>query len=396
MSINDTPDVQLEGVQKPALMVGVAAAVVLAGFAFYDPRQFFRSYLFGYVFWMAFPLGSLALLMLHHLTGGGWGFVIRRLCEAGTRTFALMAVLFLPLVAGISRLYTQWTNPAWAAEAMQHAPFKAKWLSQPFFLTRAVIYFVIWIVLGYLLSKWSMEEDRTGDAGMHNRMEALSAPGLILYGLTATFSMIDWVMSLDPDWMSTMYGLIFVVVHVFTAMAFLIFVASRFAGHQPLATVATPSRFHDLGTLLFAFTMLWAYLSFSQFLIIWAGNVKAEITWYVHRGLGEWSWLAGVLLVLHFFVPFFILLNRTIKRRRDLMREVAVALIVISALDVFWIITPSFFPTAEMRATDVLAHVLALAAIGGFWVWAFAKQAQGRPLVPLHDPRMEGAVEHGA
>jgi hypothetical protein len=395
MSMSDIPDVQLERAKKPALVVGLGAAVLLAAMAFSDKDQFFRSYLFGYVFWMAFPLGSLALLMLHHLTGGGWGFVIRRLCEAGTRTFALMAVLFLPLAAGISRLYP-WTKAGWAEEAVKHAPFKATWLSQPFFLGRAVIYFVVWIGLGYLLSKWSLEEDETADAGMHNRMEALSAPGLILYGLTATFAVIDWVMSIDPDWMSTMYGLIFVVVHVFTAMAFLILMASRFADHEPLATVATPSRFHDLGTLLFAFTMLWAYLSFSQFLIIWAGNLKSEITWFVHRSMGEWSWLAGLLLLFHFFVPFFILLNRPIKRRKDLMAKVALALIVVSALDVFWIITPSFFPTAALRFTDVLAHLLALAAIGGLWLWAFAKQAQGRPLVPLHDPRMEEVVEHGA
>ena len=395
MSISDTPDVQLANAQKPALIVGVAGAVLLAALAFSDRDQFFRSYLYAYVFWLAFPMGSLALLMLHHLTGGGWGFVIRRLCEAGARTFVVMAVLFLPLLAGSSRLY-KWTQAGWAAETAKHAPFKAIWLSQPFFLARAVIYFAVWIGLGYLLSKWSQEEDQTGDAGMHNRMEALSAPGLILYGLTATFSMIDWVMSLDPDWMSTMYGLIFVVVHVFTALAFLIFMANRFAGHEPLAKIATPSRFHDLGTLLFAFTMLWAYLSFSQFLIIWAGNLKSEISWYVHRGLGEWSVLAGLLLALHFFVPFFILLNRSIKRRKDLMAEVAVALILVSALDVLWIVTPSFFPTAALSAMDVLAQVLALVAIGGLWVWAFAKQAQGRPLVPLHDPRMEEAIEHGA
>jgi hypothetical protein len=306
-----------------------------------------------------------------------------------------MAVLFLPLVVGIPRLY-KWTHAGWAAETAKHAPFKATYLSQPFFLLRAVIYFLVWIGLGYLLSKWSLEEDETGDAGLHNRMEALSAPGLILYGLTATFSVIDWVMSLDPDWMSTMYGLIFVVVHVFTAMAFLIFMANRFAEHEPLARVATRSRFHDLGTLLFAFTMLWAYLAFSQFLIIWAGNLKAEITWYVHRVMGEWAWLAAALLLLHFVVPFFILLIRAIKRRKELMGEVAAALIIISALDVFWIVTPSFFPTANLSALDVLAHVLALAAIGGLWLWAFAKQAQGRPLVPLHDPRMEEAVEHGA
>ena len=391
MSVTETPDVQLGKLERPALAVGAGAALLLAVLGMRDADQFFRSYLFGYVFWIGFPLGSLALLMLHHLTGGGWGFVIRRLCEASSRTFLLMALLFLPLFFGISRLYV-WTQPGWAKEA--HSPFKAMYLMPGFFRGRAAVYFAVWILLGYLLSKWSLEQDQTGDEGMHRRMEALSAPGLILYGLTVTFAVVDWVMSLEPQWTSTMYGLIFIVIQVFTALAFVIVVAGRFSEHEPLAAVASPSRFHDLGTLLFTFTMLWAYLSFSQFLIIWAGNLKSEITWYLHRGMGEWAGVAAFLIVFHFFVPFFILLNRPVKRRKHALGVVAGAMILISAVDVFWLIVPAFFPTTPtVHLTDLLAAV----AIGGFWLWAFSREVRGRPLVPLRDSNMEeAAVEHGA
>ena len=390
MSMSDAPDVQLERAGKRGLLVGLIGAAGLVGVAMHNPDEFYRSYLFAYVFWISFPLGSLALLMLHHLTGGGWGFVIRRLCEAGARTFWLMAALFLPVVAGMPRLFVwmQWTS---AAEA--HSPFKFAYLRQPFFLGRAVFYFAVWMLLGYLLSKWSMEEDVTGDPGLHRKMEALSAPGLILFGFTSTFAVLDWSMSLEPFWSSTIYGMVYIVIQVFTALAFLIFLARRFSEHEPLAAVATPSRFHDLGTLLFAFTMLWAYLAFSQFLIIWAGNLRAEIPWYVHRGTGEWASVAVFLLVFHFFVPFFVLLNRPLKRRKAILGRVALAMIFVSAVDVFWLIMPAFHPTAPaIHPGDLLAPV----AIGGLWIWAFAKQARGRALVPLKDVRLEAAVEHGA
>ena len=385
-------ELELERLSKPALGVGVAGALGLAAFGLLgDSTQFFRSYLFGFVFWLGVPLGCLAILMLHHLTGGGWGFVIRRLCEAGTRTFALMAALFLPLFFGMTRpgLY-EWTRDGWAQEA--HSAFKAAYLTPGFFRVRAVFYFALWTLLGYLLSKWSLEEDGSGDPVWHRKMEALSAPGLVLFGFTSTFASVDWVMSLEPRWASTMYGLIFLIVQVLTALAFVIVMARVFAHHQPLAAVASPSRFHDLGTLLFTFTMLWAYLSFSQFLIIWAGNLRSEIPWYIKRGTGEWGGLAIFLLLFHFALPFFILLNRPVKRNKQTLAIISGAFLVISAVDVFWLIMPAFFPDSlSIHLTDLIA----LAGIGGIWLWAYARELRGRPLAPLADPRMEAAVEHG-
>jgi len=389
MSEPETFDVELGRVQKPALITGIAGAVVLAGLAVMDPPQFYRSYLLGYMFWIGLPLGSMALLMLHHLTGGGWGFVIRRLCEASSRTFLLMAVLFLPIVLGIRPLY-EWARPEWSA--IPHSSFNAMYLSRGAFLVRAVVYFGVWILMGALLSRWSLEEDRTHDAVMHQKMENLSAPGLVIYGFTVTFASIDWVMSLEPKWISSIYGMIFVVIQVLSAMAFLILVARQLADREPLASVATPSRFHDLGTLLFAFVMLWAYLSFSQFLIIWSGNLKLEIPWYLVRLTGSWAGIALFLIVFHFAFPFLLLLNRPLKRQKRGLSLVAGGLLLISVVDVYWLVVPAFFPKGP---SVHLADVAALAAIGGLWVWAFAGQLRGKALVPSGDARLEVVPEHG-
>ncbi len=389
MSDETTLTPQLEDFRQRALAVGVAGLLLCLFGAWRDPVQFFRSYLLGYMFWICFPLGCTALVMLHHLTGGAWGYLIRRLLESGTRTFLLMAVLFLPLVAGISRLYI-WAQPdAVAADSMlQHKHF---YLNTPFFLGRAAFYFAVWIGLAFLLNKWSSEQDRTGEPGLSDRLEAFSAPGLILYGLTATFSAVDWVMSLEPHWFSTIYGLIFLVIQVLSALALSIVIARLLAEREPLSQVASPANFHDLGTLLFAFVMLWGYLSFAQFLIIWSGNLKAEIPWYTSRIAGGWSALAMFLIVFHFAIPFFVLLSRGVKRRARVLAVVAGALIVVSLADIFWLMVPGF------GMEGLRPHWMDLAAplgIGGIWMAAFLAQLKKHPLVPLHDPRMEGVHAH--
>ena len=389
VSETDNFDLEIAGVQRPALIVGAVGAALLALTAVRDPSQFFRSYLLGYVFWIGVPLGSLGLLMLHHLTGGGWGFVIRRVCEASTRTFLLMAVLFVPVIVGMPKLYA-WAQPEWASEV--HSGLKAVYLTRNFFLIRALFYFATWTLLSTLLSRWSQEEDSTHSPSEHGRMENLSAPGLLLYGFTSTFASIDWVMSLEPHWFSTIFGMIFIVVQVLSAMAFSIVVTRWLSERGRLAAVASPSRFQDLGNLLFAFVMLWAYLSFSQFLLIWSGNIKEEIPWYLSRMTGSWAGVALFLILFHFAAPFLLLLNRPLKRKKQRLAAIAAALLVISMVDVYWLITPAFFPKApEVHASDVLA----LLAIGGLWVWAFAGQLRGKSLVPLGDARLEEAPEHG-
>jgi hypothetical protein len=389
MSEPESLEMELGRMQKPAMLAAILGAVVLAFVAFRDPAQFFRSYLLGYVFWVGVPLGSLGVLMLHHLTGGGWGFVIRRVCEASARTFLPMAVLFVPIALGMRSLYV-WARPEWAAEP--HSPFNAWYLSPGFFLARAVAYFVVWIAMGVLLSRWSLEEDRTGGTELHRRMENLSAPGIVIYGFTATFASVDWVMSLEPKWISSIYGMIFIVVEVLSAIAFSILAARKLSEREPLAAVASPSRFHDLGTLMFTFVMLWAYLSFSQFLLIWSGNLKLEIPYYLSRGSGSWAGVALFLIVFHFAVPFLLLLNRPLKRRKQTLAVVAGGMLLISMVDVYWLVVPAFFPEApRVHAGDLAA----LVAIGGFWIWTFAGQLRGKPLVPQGDARLEMVTEHG-
>jgi hypothetical protein len=382
-------DAELGAIQKRALFVGAIGAVLFALLGMRSGEQFFRSYLLAYVFWVGLPLGSLGLLMLHHLTGGGWGFVIRRVCEASSRTFPLMAVLFVPIVIGMPHLFP-WAQPEWAQEA--HAGLKGVYLNRGFFLVRAVFYFATWTGLSTLLSRWSLDEDSSRDPGAHSRMENLSAPGLILYGFTATFAVIDWVMSLQPHWFSTIFGMIFIVIQVLSAMAFSIVVTRRLSDRGALAAVASPGRFQDLGNLLFTFVMLWAYLSFSQFLLIWSGNVREEIPWYLSRMQGAWAGMALFLILFHFAIPFLLLLNRPLKRRKAALATIAGALLLVTFVDVFWMVVPAFLPQAPvLHAGDLLG----LFAIGGFWVWAFAGQLRGKPLVPLGDARLEEAPEHG-
>ncbi|PYT05037.1 MAG: hypothetical protein DMF60_13295, partial [Acidobacteria bacterium] len=313
--VDKTPP-ELDQFQRRALIVGVAGVAVCALGAFFNLDQFFRSYLLGYVFWAGIALGCLAILMLQHMSGGAWGLVIRRLLEAATRTFPLLAVLFLPIAFGVRSIYI-WAQPinANAPEALKHAlAHKAPYLNVPFFLGRAAFYFAAWILMAYFLNKWSLEQDRTKHRPITTKLQGLSAPGLVLYGLTVTFASIDWLMSLEPQWFSTIYGILVMGGQGLSAMAFIIAVAVLLTRYKPLSDVIKPSHMHDLGKLMLAFLMLWAYFSFSQFLIIWSGNLPEEIPWYVRRLQSSWKWVGLALVVLQFALPFVMLLSRDLKR----------------------------------------------------------------------------------
>src|SRR5262245_47664422 len=272
---------QLNRLQTQALVVGLVALAACGFGATMSTEQFFRSYLFGFLFWFGIALGCLALVMLHHLVAGGWGFVIQRLLEAGTRTLPLMLLLFLPIFFGMKELYL-WARPeaVHADKILQH---KSQYLNIPFFWLRTLGYFALWLFFAFLLNRWSSKQDQTGETALTKRLEIISGPGLVVFIMTATFAAIDWVMSLDPHWFSTIYGILFIIGHGLSTLAFAIIVVYLLSKHQPLAEVISPRQFHDLGTLMFAFVMLWAYISFSQFLIIWSGNLPEEIPWYVHR-----------------------------------------------------------------------------------------------------------------
>jgi hypothetical protein len=379
---------RLEQFERPAMIIGAVGILVSFLGAAIATDQFFRSWLLSYLFWFAIALGALPLVMLHHLVGGKWGFVTRRILESLTRTLPLMAVLFVPVVLGIHSLY-EWSHEDVVAQdiVLQH---KSPYLNSTFFVIRAAVYFTLWLLLGWLLNRWSAEQDATRDVSIVKRFQRLSGPGLIIYALTITFAATDWVMSLEPHWFSTIYGMMFMVGQALTTLAFVIAVLALLADTPPLKNFLKPEVLHDLGNLLFAFIMLWAYLSFSQYIIIWSGNLPEEIPWYLRRSRGGWQWIAVALAIFHFAIPFFLLLIRRNKRRRQVISAIAVAVVVMRLVDLMWLVIPAHEPEFHVHWLDLAT----LAGIGGLWVAGFSRQLRKRSLLPLGDPefRPEGSA----
>jgi hypothetical protein len=378
----------LRPVRRTTLAVGVAAVAAAAVGAVLDPGAFFRAYLVGYLFWLGIALGCLAIVMLHHLSGGAWGLVLRRIAESATGTLPVLAVLFVPVAVGVPALYA-WARPEAAGDPL--LAHKAVWLNVPFFLARAVLYFAVWIAVAAVLNRWSAARDRRPDP-YPRRFRLLAGPGLVLYGLTVSLAAIDWGMSLEPHWYSTVYPLLFGVGQVLTAFAFAITVALLLGGREPFARLLAPRTLIDLGNLLLTFVLLWAYLAFSQFMLIWAANLREEVTWYVARERGPWLGVAITLIVVHFALPFALLLHRRVKRTPGLLAAVAVLVLAMRLLDVCWLILPAGPPAAGFS----WLYVVVPTALGGLWLTAFVHQLDGRPLVPLHDPAVEEAMAHGA
>lgn len=375
--------------QMPLLIAGIIALALCAVGAFFNSNQFFRSYLLAYVFWLGLAIGCLGILMMQYLTGGAWGLLLRRTLESASLTLPLMLVLFVPLLFGLHSLYI-WTRPdAVAAEPL--LMHKHPYLNIPFFLIRAAIYFIIWIGAAYFMNRWSLRQDKTGEARFAVKLQRLSGPGLCLLAITLTLAMIDWVMSLEPQWYSTIYGVIFLAGEGLAAFAFTIAVVMLFARYKPLADMITEKRLNDLGNLLLTFVMLWAYCSFAQFLLIWSGNLREEILWYLRRLHGGWGWIGVALIVLHFFLPFFLLLFRDTKAHRRMLALVAVLIFVMRFVDVLWLIEPAFHPAHfSIHWMDFLATI----GIGGLWLSMFVWRLKQKPLLPLHDPYAEETLNH--
>jgi hypothetical protein len=407
--IEAAPPAGMERIQQRALIVGVVALLLCIVGAFLSPAsrlQFFHSYLLAYVFWIGLTLGCLAILMLQHLTGGAWGLVIRRVLEAGTKTLPLMAILFLPIAVDLfigHNLYI-WSNPEAVKvdEILQH---KSKYLNAPFFLVRTVIYFGIWLAFTFQLNKLSDEQDRADAAkalGIAAKFQKLGGAGVLIYALTVSFAAFDWLMSLDPHWFSTIFGILILEGQVLSAFAFVIVVSSILAQRKPLMGVLQPHHFHDLGKLMLAFIMLWGYFNLSQYLIMWSGNLPEEIPWYLHRQYGGWRFVGLGLMVLHFALPFVLLLSRSLKRNYRMLSIVAVIVLVMRLVDLFWIVGPevSIVPkviTGEMEYHGFHLSWMDIAApvgMGGIWLWIFVSQLRSRPLLPVRDPYLEETLQH--
>jgi len=380
--------VEAARLQRLGLIVGVAGLVILAFGALIGREQFWRSYLTGYLFWLGIAVGALALLMLQHLTGGGWGMVIRRPLEAATRTLPLMFVLFLPLLLGMHSLY-EWTHHE-VLEAHPALKEKARFLNPAFFSVRAVLYFAVWMVLAFFLNRWSREQDLTAERQFQKNMRVLSGPGLVLFVLTVTFAAIDWVMSLDPAWSSTIFGLLFVAAWGLSALSFSVAVLAWLSKREPMSHVAAPLHFHDLGKLLLALVMLWAYFAYSQFLIIWSGNLPEEIRWYLPRTRGAWGGIALAVVILHFAVPFLFLLSRRLKRNPNKLVLVAVLILIMRYVDLLWVVAPNFSHEAfHVSWMDLVSPV----GFGGVWLATFFWQLRQRPVMPINDPQFPSVLE---
>jgi hypothetical protein len=394
----------LDRFQQRALLIGGAGvlAAVIGGFLdrsagetllFGLSPQFFRAWLIGFLFCFGLAVGSLALLMLQHLSGGQWGLVSRRVFEAGSGTMWLVALFFLPVLLGMPVIF-EWSQAD--AETSRIVAMKAPYLNVRFFLIRAVVYFAFWLLCTWLLNSWSAAQDRGTVATTPAdsvRFRKVSAPGLLLLVLTVTFASVDWIMSLEPEWFSTIFGLLTVTGQGLSALSLAILVLALVAGSRAMAGTLVPRHFHDLGKLLLAFVMLWAYLSFSQFLIIWSGNLPEEIPWYLKRMQGTWGAVALLLVLGHFALPFLLLLSRDLKRHSGLLSKVALAVLVMRLLDLIWLVAPAF---AAEGVTFHWLHVVVPIGLTGIWMFVFARNLRSRALLPLNDPYFKEIFAHEA
>jgi hypothetical protein len=372
-------------IAQRSLIVGVVFGIVAVILAFVRPQEFYRAYLLGFMCWLGVALGSMAILMIRHLTGGGWGMVIRRILGAAMRTVPLLALLFIPVILGMHKVYiwAQPLNQIADKHLREHLEDITKtYLTTNGFILRAVFYFAIWNLLSFLLSHWSRQTDRAGAPDNTARFKAVAGPGLILYAFTISFAAIDWVMSLDPSWISTIFGLIILIGEVLSAMCFAVVVERILFNYKPMSEMLKPDFVHDHGKWMLTFIMVWAYFSFSQWLIIWAGNLPAEITFYMRRLNGGWGYIGLALALFHFAVPFTILLSRPFKRNIRKLVWLAVWLMLMRYLDLFWIIEANFSKTLAVTVADIVVPI----AIGGFWLAYFFRNLGSLPLLPAYDP----------
>jgi hypothetical protein len=390
MDLSAPPVVRTIG--QRSLVIGLLFAAISAATAYWSWQDFIRAYLMGLMMWLGVTLGSMAILMLRHLTKGAWGMVIRRILGAAMRNIWVVTVLFIPIwvevFLGHHSLYP-WLDPA-KIQANDHLRWIAgKYLNSPGFIARSAIYFLVWNLISFFLTKWSREQDSPQAPDHTLRFKAVSGPGILLYGFTISFAAIDWIMSLDPTWISTIYGLLILIGQVLSALCFAIVVERILFKYRPMSELLKPEQVHDHGKFMLAFIMVWAYFSFSQWLIMWAGNLPEEITWYIRRLNGGWGGVGLVLVLFHFVVPFVLLLSRPFKRDITRLVWLAVWMLLMRWVDLFWIIEPNFSATFRVTPAEIVVPI----AMGGFWLWAFCNNLRAMPLVPAYDPFAKEVLE---
>jgi hypothetical protein len=356
-----------------ALIFGL---VYLVGYFLVGPFLFFQTYLFAFMFCLEFSLGALVLFLLYLLVNGGWGMIIRRILEASSRTIWVMALLFIPLLFGLVYLYP-WSRPEVVA-ANPLLAHKTPFLNTPFFIIRAVFYFAIWIALAYKLGSWARSAEYTTNVELRRRLQRSAALGLIVAAVTITFASIDWMMSLQYDWYSAIYGLLVLSGQVLGSLAFALLLTPRLARYHPLSVVITPRHYRDLGAIMLSVVLFWAYIAYSQYVIIWAGNLPFEVTWYINRSDGGWVWVGIFIIVVQFALPFLALLSVHAKRNPRVLMAVGSVIIGMRLVDYFWHVAPAFRPgMLYIHWLDLVAPL----TLGAIWLAAFIWQFQRTPLV---------------
>lgn len=405
MSIQDAvlePQADLGGLQRRALLVGVVAAAVSAFGYTVAPAVFDRAYLVGCLLWLGVAAGLLGLGMLNHVAGGRWGMMARRVFEASGRTLPVFLLFLLPVMLRLDSLYP-WADPEIATNDPLVAAKTSWWLFPSFFYVRQVVYLLGLGFIGWQLSRLSHRHDETGDPALRIRMQKLSAGGLVFFVLTGTFASVDWVMSLDPHWFSSLFGFSWVIGQGLSAWAFLVPMMIFLGARSPHKPLVTPRLFHDYGKLMLAFVMLWTYMMIGQYLIIWSGNLPEEVTWYLARNTHGWSAVSVSLVIFHFALPFLFLLSAELKKRPKLLRLVAFWMLGARFLDLYWLVTPSAMHWHEQQGriphhSGFSFHwldVVPAIAIGGFWIALLVGQLKKRAVLPVEDPLLKEAIAHG-
>ncbi len=392
------PDIRLgpkaASVEQVSGVIGALGALLCVAGFFANRAEFFQSYLFAFLYWGGFSIGGLGILVLNHTVGGRWGVTSRRYLEAAMRTLPFILLLFLLMLFGLKQLYP-WTHIDTVPNAISRGILyhKKPYLNVPFFIARTLIYFAIWWFWGMRVYRWSDKQDETGDPTLRERMRAFSAPGCLIVTLTATFAYIDWILSADAQFFSTIYGAMLLFGDVMQTFALVIVAlvltsrTDRFGGRINSVIL------HDIGNMMFAFTIFWTYLSVSQLIIVWPANLPQEIGWYLVRVAGGWRVIAVVVSLTMFLVPFLALLSQDRKRDPVRLMRVAIWILAARAVDMFWIVGPTYRTNGfAIYWTDFAAFL----GIGGIWVYIFLGQLRRRPLLPLRDPRVMTPLREGA